>query len=150
MPIWAAIGIAGVLRHRMGGMAFWQLSLAIILTTLVADVTLKPLFHTARPWETANPSAVIGPLASGFSFPSGHAANAFAAAVALARGWPAGTIVWFALAALVSYSRLYLGVHFPIDVAGGILVGLGCGFLATGRSRWTDPRPTSQSPSCPP
>jgi undecaprenyl-diphosphatase len=47
-----------------------------------------------------------------------------AAAVALSRMWPAGRVVWWTLAALMAYSRVYLGHHYPLDVVGGAVVGL--------------------------
>jgi undecaprenyl-diphosphatase len=70
--------------------------------------------------------ALVALPASG-SFPSGHATTAFAAAAALAvlvprLRWPA-----LALAALVAFSRVYLGVHFVLDVAVGALLGLAVG-----------------------
>jgi undecaprenyl-diphosphatase len=61
------------------------------------------------------------------SFPSGHAQAAFGAAAALTwyyRGWY--TLPVFVLAGSVAVSRVYLGVHFPLDVAAGALVGVGC------------------------
>ncbi len=136
LPLWLALGVAGVLLGRMKAMAFWQLCLALLLAFLVADVFLKPVVHSTRPFDAAAPSRVVGPRPSGYSFPSGHAASSFAAASALSRGWPGGTIAWFALAVLISYSRLYLGVHYPVDVAGGILIGLACGYFVVAGTRW--------------
>jgi undecaprenyl-diphosphatase len=65
----------------------------------------------------------------GNSFPSGHAQTAFGTATALAyyyRGWY--TPLVFILAGGVAVSRIYLGVHFPLDVVAGALVGVGCSF----------------------
>ena len=66
------------------------------------------------------------------SFPSGHTSASFAAASAwcrtLPRRWMGVTAV--VLAALMGFSRLYVGVHFPSDVLAGVLVGLFCGWLA--------------------
>lgn len=58
----------------------------------------------------------------GFSFPSNHTANAFMAAVILSSIFGRRTL-FYALAALVGISRIYLGVHFPLDVLGGAAAG---------------------------
>jgi undecaprenyl-diphosphatase len=136
LPLWLAIGFLGVALRRARGKGLWQLCLAMLLAFLIADVTLKPLLHSPRPFQRDAHLRVIGPAPKDYSFPSGHAAASFAAAVALARAWPAGTVIWFALAVLISCSRLYLGVHYPIDLVGGALVGLACGWFVVGRTRW--------------
>ncbi|TMA84340.1 MAG: phosphatase PAP2 family protein, partial [Deltaproteobacteria bacterium] len=65
-----------------------------------------------------------------FSFPSGHAAAAFAVAVALAgQGAGLGPLA-LVLATAIGISRIYLGAHYPLDVAVGALLGCGCGGLA--------------------
>ncbi|MGH3018144.1 MAG: phosphatase PAP2 family protein [Gaiellaceae bacterium] len=62
--------------------------------------------------------------ASTSAFPSGHAATSFAAAVVLALALPALAPAFLVLAAAVSFSRLYVGVHFPLDTVGGADLGL--------------------------
>jgi undecaprenyl-diphosphatase len=81
-----------------------------------------------------------------YAFPSGHTSSSFACATVLAAYAPKWRIQLFVLAALVGWSRIYVGAHYPLDVAAGALLGLVLGLaalaavralprLATGRRR---------------
>jgi undecaprenyl-diphosphatase len=74
-------------------------------------------------------------MPSSDSFPSGHASTAFAAATVLARLEPRAAPGLFLLAAAVGYSRLYVGVHFPLDVAGGAVLGAATALLLLAAAR---------------
>jgi undecaprenyl-diphosphatase len=128
--IWLALGVAFALFRRITPWAFVRLALALVLATLLADYVLKPAFGRARPFEAANDVRVIGQRPDAASFPSGHAANAFAGAFVLSRALPAAAIVWWTLAGAIAFSRVYLGVHYPLDLIAGAIVGLTCGALA--------------------
>jgi len=123
--LWAAVAAAfWLLGPRTGWRAAFSLGLAQGLGAL-----LKPLFAVPRPWFASRrlapvPAAMAG--ADAFSFPSGHAADALAAAGGIASGIRRGA-PWFvvaAFAAAVGLSRLGLGVHFPSDVLGGWALGI--------------------------
>lgn len=137
--VWVAIAVGGVVLRRLPGKAFCQMCLAMLLAFVINDLTLKPVIRAPRPFVRNAMARVVGPRPGDYSFPSGHAAASFAAAVALARGWPAGTVAWVTLAGFVSFTRVYLGVHYPVDVVGGALVGIACGLFAVGRTRWRPP-----------
>jgi undecaprenyl-diphosphatase len=63
------------------------------------------------------------------SFPSGHAATAFAAATVLSSLVPRAAVTFFVLAAAIGYSRLYIGAHWPLDVLGGAAIGVATALL---------------------
>jgi undecaprenyl-diphosphatase len=99
----------------------------ILMTDQLSSQVLKELFDRLRPCEALEGVRAIDGCRHSPSFPSSHAVNNFAAATLFAlhyRRW----VPWlaFGLAALVSYSRIYLGLHYPSDVLGGAVIGIVC------------------------
>lgn len=130
--MWALV-IAGLLlifSDRRA--AAWRVVLTLALTALVVDGVAKPLVWRDRPFLVASDARVIATPPTSSSMPSGHAALAVAAALAVSRALPAATVWWWALAAAIGVSRVYVGVHFPFDVAMGGLLGLLCGRFTLG------------------
>ena len=117
-------------KTRPLGIAFLT---ALVLSLLITNSVLKNLVKEARPFVTY---PEIIPLvthvsASSYAFPSGHASASFAAAPLFFHYLPKKFgIPALILAFLVSFSRLYLGVHYPLDVLAGVVIGLGCAWLA--------------------
>jgi undecaprenyl-diphosphatase len=129
--VWFTLAaIAAVFPRRR--MAAWRLTLAVALTFLLVDAVVKPAVGRVRPFNALSDVAVIDTRPSSGSFPSGHAASAFAGALAAGRMFPLAQPVFWPLAALIAFSRVYVGVHWPSDVIAGAIIGLACGWFALG------------------
>jgi len=115
--------------------AFIILGLTLLLVALTDPLCvrlLKPLFARPRPCD---PEALVagGRFLCGFkhsfSFPSAHAMNSFAAAMLYTCFYPKRWPFFMTLAGLAALSRVVVGVHYPLDVLAGALIGMGCGGL---------------------
>ena len=96
---------------------------ADVIADLVAAV-LKDVTDRARPpLVYAHPKALVHVPQNG-SFPSGHAATSFACATILSAARPRWAPAFYALAALIAFSRVYNGVHWPLDVLAGAALGV--------------------------
>lgn len=121
--IWIALGLALLLFRKTrvtGVLLLLSLALAHVLNTLV----LKELFGRQRPFEALEGVRLLITPPGEASFPSGHAATAFASSVVLIYR-ERGLLRWLPclLAILIAFSRIYVGVHYPLDVLGGAIVG---------------------------
>jgi undecaprenyl-diphosphatase len=90
----------------------------------LVEFPIKTFFHRSRPFIAFIQAIVIGKKPGSWSFPSGHSASSFAGAWLLSHEYPRQSPVFFMLAALVGFSRIYLGDHYPGDVLSGALSGM--------------------------
>lgn len=126
------IGIVAWIFFRQRKTGIWTIlaiALAVTLADQVTSGVMKPLFERLRPCHDPTISAlvhVVGGCGGRFGFASSHAANTFALATLISLLHPgrrAVAVVLLTWAAVVSYSRIYVGVHYPGDIVTGALIG---------------------------
>ena len=103
---------------------------ALLVDALLCNVILKPLVARIRPYDVNTAVQLLVSKPVDYSFPSGHTAASFASVVALFMAgerklWKPALV----LAVLIAFSRLYLYVHYPTDVLGGVIIGVISGAL---------------------
>lgn len=128
IAIAACIVLLCIRSYRRAGITA---SLSLVMDFVIVNLVLKNLFARIRPYEVFEGLQLITRMPSDFSFPSGHAGACFAVASAMFLCLPKKVgIPALAVAALIGFSRLYVGVHYPTDVLGGMLVGCLTGWAA--------------------
>jgi len=116
--VWVVLGLAGMAVDRPRRRR-WARALASVVGTYLLNTAIKGVFRRARPAFDDLPALIATPTA--LSFPSAHASSSFAAARAYSAMLPAAPL--YATAAAMGLSRVYLGVHYPSDIAAGALLG---------------------------
>ena len=121
----AAAAMQVVLGGRRGRRAAVAGLASVGVAAAVANLALKPLGGRRRPERVVEqvPVARWARMPGSTAFPSGHSASAFAYATGVGHVLPIASIPLLGLAAVVSYSRVHVGVHYPGDVVAGALVG---------------------------
>lgn len=121
---WIALSVLLLIPKRTRRVGIAAL-LALGIGALVTNVVLKNIVARTRPYEVIDGLILLVEKQSDFSFPSGHSCASFAAAMAYYKMLPKKYgVPAVILAALIAFSRLYVGVHYPSDVIAGILAGM--------------------------
>ncbi len=120
--IWSG-GMWLMRRSDLAAYVLVALLLEVVIITFMKETIMRP-----RPFETFTS---IGWFYSqgGWSFPSGHAAGAFTLATVIGKKVKRAFPLMAFLAMLVAFSRIYVGVHYPLDVVAGSLIGIMIGLL---------------------
>ena len=113
------------------------LAAALCIDLILCNGILKNLVARVRPFDVNTAVQLLVRAPRDFSFPSGHTAASFTAVMALyLTGEKKLLPPALVLAVLIAFSRLYLYVHYPTDVLGGVFVGLLCGYLGWQLVQW--------------
>ncbi len=91
--------------------------------------SLKRIMSRERPYKIIEQLNTFGIDLSDYSFPSGHTTASFSLAASLSLNMPRFTVYVLLLALIIAISRVYLGVHYPSDVAAGIILGVGSALM---------------------
>ena len=127
--IWILLCIVLLLmpKTRKSGMV---LLTALLADLVICNVILKPTIQRIRPFDVITDIELLVKRPLDYSFPSGHTAASFTSVVALyLAGEKKLWIPALVLAVLIAFSRLYLYVHYPTDVLGGVIIGVISGAL---------------------
>ena len=136
MPIITVFGDAGIFWMVVSALLFifpktrrtgLGMAIAMMIGLIVCNVTLKPLVARIRPYDLQAELGItiqlLGERMHDFSFPSGHTIASFEAAVVMLKNSKKMGIPAMILAVLISFSRLYLYVHYPTDVIASVILG---------------------------
>lgn len=106
------------------------------ITDASVNLWLKPWIGRVRPCNVFSEVHLLAGCSHSGSFPSSHAANIFGAGTILTFFYRRVWIIWLSIALLVSFSRIYVGVHYPLDVLAGAFYGIlwGIGISTTLKS----------------
>jgi len=127
--IWVMLAVARGLVSNDSWRPALRVSATLGVESIVVNGPIKWIFRRQRPVPRGEaPLPLRKPLTS--SFPSGHATSAFCAATLMSEEDPSRRALYYALAAVIAWSRVHVRLHHASDVIGGVAIGVGLGQLA--------------------
>ncbi|EOR27542.1 MULTISPECIES: phosphatase PAP2 family protein [Clostridium] len=127
--IWIIISVILLVSKKYKRIGITMI-VALLLTSIIGEGIIKNIIQRPRVFNSINDIELIIKAPSSYSFPSGHTASSFAAAMVLGYYIKEYKYLFYFLAFLVAFSRLYLWVHYPSDIVGGMIFGIICGYIA--------------------
>lgn len=123
--VWIVISIILISNKKYRSIGLMCMS-ALILNTILGEGILKHLFERQRPFVSMSTIHLLIDKPTSFSFPSGHTSTSFAVVGIIWSQLRKYRVYVVLIACLIAFSRLYLFVHYPSDILGGIVQGLVC------------------------
>jgi undecaprenyl-diphosphatase len=129
IPLIALLIFIAIRERLRGVLIVVGLGLTILLSEAMCSLVVKEVIDRVRPCHIhAWVRLIEGYCPKSPAFPSSHATNITAGIMYLSFFFPRWLFAMVPLALLVGYSRVFLGVHYPLDVVGGAILGAGCGW----------------------
>jgi undecaprenyl-diphosphatase len=129
IPLLVLAGALFLTQRARGVLALLVLALTLAVSDQLSAKVIKPIVKRPRPSVVLADSHPLFGVRRSYAFPSVHAVNFSAAVPIVATVFPAAAVPAAVVAALVCFSRVYVGDHWPSDVLAGIALGLGLGLL---------------------
>lgn len=99
------------------------MAVSMLITVILGNEVIKKLVARPRPCTVDTSVSLLIPFPSQYSFPSGHTSNGFSAAVSIFLFYRRPGILALVIAGVIAFSRMYLFVHYPTDILGGLILG---------------------------
>ncbi len=128
IPLLLMLVLLAIFGKKRGRIAVVLLIVGVALSDLTCNRLIKPMVDRIRPCHVLENVHLLINCTKSFSFPSSHATNMFTGTMILSFIYPKLRIALLFIASMVAYSRVYVGVHYPLDAIGGIILGFLCAF----------------------
>lgn len=128
--IWIIIALMLLLNKKTRYIGVITIA-SLILSTVLGEGIIKHLLQRQRPYVDFPWVRLMVDKSTIYSFPSGHTTSSFAAAYVLSKYLKKYSPVFWILACMIAFSRVYLFMHYPTDVMAGVILGLICGKVTT-------------------
>lgn len=137
LPIYLSMILFLLIKYKkVGFFTVITIIVAVGLGDYINSSIIKELVGRLRPCATLTEIHLLVPCGPGKSFMSSHAVNNFAMAYVLGYYFKQNKWIFYTLASMIAYSRIAVGVHYPLDVVCGALFGLGIGIVSIKLTNW--------------